>query len=106
MMLMLDAGVDPTKTSKARGCRGKLRLLSRERDWAGLRANFSRHFAKRATRKLPHMGNTQRFPSRKELVHLLEKAMAPHSSTLAWKIPWTEEPGRLQSMGSRRVGHD
>ena len=35
-----------------------------------------------------------------------EKAMAPHSSTLAWKIPWTEEPGRLQSMGSRRVGHD
>ena len=37
---------------------------------------------------------------------VLEKAMAPHSSTLAWKIPWTEEPGRLQTMGSRRVGHD
>ena len=35
-----------------------------------------------------------------------EKAMAPHSSTLAWKIPWMEEPGRLQSMGSRRVGYD
>ena len=35
-----------------------------------------------------------------------EKAMAPHSSTLAWKIPWTEEPARLQSMGSLRVGHD
>ena len=35
-----------------------------------------------------------------------EKAMALHSSTLAWKILWTEEPGRLQSMGSRRVGHD
>ena len=34
----------------------------------------------------------------------LEKAKAPHSSTLAWKIPWTEEPGRLQSMGSVRVG--
>ena len=34
-----------------------------------------------------------------------EKAMAPHSSTLAWKIPWTEEPARLQSMGSLRVGH-
>ena len=32
--------------------------------------------------------------------------VAPHSSTLAWKIPWTEEPGRLQSMGSLRVGHD
>ena len=38
--------------------------------------------------------------------HALEKEMAPHSSTLAWKIPWTEEPGRVQSMGSRRVGHD
>ena len=36
----------------------------------------------------------------------MEKAMAPHSSTLAWKIPWTEEPGRLQSMQSLRVGHD
>ena len=38
--------------------------------------------------------------------HQLEKAMVPHSSTLAWKIPWMEEPGRLQSMGLRRVGHD
>ena len=38
--------------------------------------------------------------------HFTEKAMAPHSSTLAWKILWTEEPGRLQSMGSERVGHD
>ena len=37
---------------------------------------------------------------------LLEKAMAPHSSTLAWKIAWMEEPGRLQSMGLWRVGHD
>ena len=36
----------------------------------------------------------------------LEKVMAPHSSTLAWKIPWTEEPGGLQSMGSVGVGHD
>ena len=35
-----------------------------------------------------------------------KKAMAPHSSTLAWKIPWMEEPGRLQSMGSLRVRHD
>ena len=39
-------------------------------------------------------------------LHILEKAMVPHSSTLAWKIPWAEEPGRLQSMGSLRVGHD
>ena len=36
----------------------------------------------------------------------LEKEMATHSSILAWKIPWTEETGRLQSMGSHRVGHD
>ena len=36
----------------------------------------------------------------------LEKGMTDHSSTLAWRIPWTEEPGKLQSMGSQRVGHD
>ena len=36
----------------------------------------------------------------------LEKEMATHSSTLAWRVPWTEEPGRLQSMGLQRVGHD
>ena len=36
----------------------------------------------------------------------LEKEMATHSSTLAWRIPWREEPGRLQSMGSQRVGHN
>ena len=36
----------------------------------------------------------------------LEKEVAAHSSTLAWKIPWTEEPGRLQSMGLQRVGYD
>ena len=37
---------------------------------------------------------------------LTEKVVAPHSSTLVWKIPWTEEPGRLQSMGSLRVRHN
>ena len=37
---------------------------------------------------------------------LLEKEMLTHSSILAWRIPWTEEPGRLQSTGSQRVGHD
>ena len=40
------------------------------------------------------------------LQRVLEKAMAPHSSTLAWKIPWREEPGRLESMGSLGVGYD
>ena len=38
--------------------------------------------------------------------HALEKEMATHSSVLAWRIPWMEEPGRLQSMGSLRAGHD
>ena len=38
--------------------------------------------------------------------HPLEKEMATHSSILAWKIPWAEEPGRLQSLGSQRVRHD
>ena len=42
----------------------------------------------------------------KDLEELKEKAIAPHSSTLAWKIPWMEEPGGLQSMGFQRVGHD
>jgi len=41
-----------------------------------------------------------------QVAPLLEKSMAPHSSTLAWKIPWMEEPGRLQSIGSLRVRHD
>ena len=46
------------------------------------------------------LGNWSKF------MNSAEKAMSPHSSTLAWKIPWTEEPGRLQSMGSLRVRHD
>ena len=55
-------------------------------------------------KRLPAMLETQvRSQDREDP---LEKAMAIHSSTLAWKIPWTEEPDRLQSMGSQRVGHD
>ena len=49
-------------------------------------------------KRLPTMWETQ--------VQSLEKEMATHSSILAWKIPWTEKPGRLQSKGSQRVGHD
>ena len=44
--------------------------------------------------------------SHPQYFHALGKEMAPHSSTLAWRIPWTEEPGGLQSTGSQRVGHD
>ena len=45
-------------------------------------------------------------PIDKNFIHLLEKEMATHSSILAWRITWTEEPGGLQSMGLQRVGHD
>ena len=55
-------------------------------------------------KRLPAMRETWvRFLGREDP---LEKEMATHSSTLAWKIPWMEEPDRLQSMGSQRVGHD
>ena len=53
---------------------------------------------------LPTMGETQVLSLGQE--DPLEKEMATHFSTLAWKIPWTEEPGRLQSIGSLRVKHD
>ena len=57
--------------------------------------------------KIPHaMVEQPKKKNRRGLLPGMEKAMAPHSSTLAWKIPWTEGPGRLQSMGSLRVGHD
>ena len=55
-------------------------------------------------KNLPTMQETQVQPLGRE--DPLEEEMATHSSTLAWKIPWTEEPGRLQSMESQRVGHD
>ena len=53
---------------------------------------------------LPTMWETQVQSLDRE--DLLEKEMATHSTILAWKIPWTEEPGRLQSMESQKVGHD
>ena len=71
-------------------------MLSRLVIWASLVAQRLKH--------LPGMQETWVRSLGQE--DSLEKEMAPHSSTLAWKIPWTEEPGRLQSMGSQRVGHD
>ena len=56
-------------------------------------------------KRLPTMRETGFNPCSGE-EDLLEKEMTTHSSTLAWKIPWMEEPDRLQSMGSQRVGHD
>ena len=55
-------------------------------------------------KRLPAIQETQVQSLGQEVT--LEKEMATHSSTLAWKIPWREEPGRLQSMESQRVGHD
>ena len=55
-------------------------------------------------KRLPTMWETQ--VQSRSWEDLLEKEMATHSSTLAWRIPWTEEPGRLQSTGSQRLGHD
>ena len=55
-------------------------------------------------KRLPTMQETRvQFLGQEDL---LEKEMASHSSTLAWKIPWMEEPGRLQFMGLQRIGHD
>ena len=59
---------------------------------------------------IPKKGNAKKCSNYRTIALIshasMEKTMAPHSSTLAWKIPWTEEPGRLQSMGSLRVGHN
>ena len=61
------------------------------------------HFTANIMPFSPQQNSTKKKP---EITSVAEKTMAPHSSTLAWKIPWMEEPGRLQSMGSLGVGHD
>ena len=71
-------------------------LIPGQGTWASLVAQ--------TIKRLPAMRETRvRFLGQEDP---LEKEMAIHSSTLAWKIPWTEEPGGLQSMGTQRVGHD
>ena len=62
--------------------------------------------SERSGQKAPKISAQWAIGIRGDCRSLLKKVMAPHSSTLAWKIPWTEESGGLQSMGSRRVGHD
>ena len=67
-------------------------------------SKYSQYLITQSVKNLPEMQETQvRFLGRKDP---LEKEMAIHSSTLAWKIPWMEEADGLQSMGSLRVGHD
>ena len=67
-------------------------------------SNFWASLVAQRLKRLPGMLETQVRSLGKE--DPLEKEMATHSSTLAWRIPWREEPGRLQPMGSQRVGHD
>ena len=63
-------------------------------------------YLKRSHSKLRCAVTVKYTPDAEDLVQYKEKEMAPHSSTIAWKTPWTEEPGRLRSMGSQRVRHD
>ena len=90
-------------------------LQARILEWVAI--SFSRASARPRDWTNPHLLYWQEDslptePPQKSWLHLSlnslleEKAMTTHSSTLAWKIPWAEEPGRLRSMGSRRVGHD
>ena len=74
------------------------KIKSKLEDWSRLKINNA--LLESDIQLLPCRGNWGH-PER-----ITEKAMAPHSSTLAWKIPWTEEPGGLQSMGSLRVEHN
>ena len=64
--------------------------------WTSLVAQTVKHLPAMWETRVPSLGGEDP----------MEKEMATHSSTLAWKIPWMEEPGRLQSMGLQRVGHD
>ena len=72
--------------------------------WLSLMERYSKTLGAQMVKHLPTMREAPvRSPGQEDP---LEKEMATHSSILAWKIPWTEEPGRLQSTGSKRVGHD
>ena len=74
----------------------RLLILCRIFSWASQMAQMVKHLPAMRETRVRSLGWED----------LLEKEMATHSSTLAWRIPRTEEPGRLQSMGSQRVGHD
>ena len=86
----------------------------KDREDMGFEVFFLRAQNTKGTKRLPLWAQmVKRLPAMRETgvrslgrEDPLEKEMATHSSTLAWKIPWTEEPGRLQSMGSQRIRHD
>ena len=78
--------------------------MKKERAIQGIIAEFCGRSLGNKVKNLPAMQETQ-VPSL-GWEDSLEKGMTTHSSILAWRNPWTEEPGRLQSMGSQRAGHD
>ena len=79
----------------------------KRRDWDGFKMALSMGRASLVAQTVKHMPTMwETWVQSLGQEDLLEKEMAPHSSILAWKIPWTGEPGRLQSVGSQRVGHD
>ena len=80
--------------------RGQMRVQFTILNWSPLQVSL----VTQTVKHLPAMRETQ--VQYLGWVDPLEKAMATHSSTLAWKIPWMEEPGRLQSMGPQRVGYN
>ena len=90
---------DPHRPDRGRSCLLNLKTLLPK-----LNPGFYPVVVAQMVKCLPTMQETQVRPLGWQ--DPLEKAMATHSSTLAWKIPWMEEPGRLQSTGSQRVGHD
>ena len=98
-----DPGIDPVSlTSNLNANAGSLSLAPPEK--SRITAYSKASLVAQMVKHLPATWETQvQFLGREDP---LEKEMAIHSSTLAWKIPWTKEPDRLQSMGSRRVGHD
>ena len=79
-------------------------MLLRDHVRQELRNVYWASLVAQTVKRLPTMWETQVQSLGRE--DPLEKEMATHSSILAWKIPWTEDPGSLQSMGSQRVGHD
>ena len=79
-------------------------MLVKNTDPGGRMSRFESSLVAQMVKRLPEMWET--WVQSLGWEDLLEKETATHSSTLAWRILWTEEPGRLQSMGSQRVGRD
>ena len=96
-------GVKAKERNQANCC--ELRLKEKMKIWGSRRVAVKRARTWDQRELFPSLGRETWVPTLGE-EDPLEKEMAPHSSTLAWKIPWTEEPGSLESMGSQRVGHN